>query len=80
MTVYFLHLRDDTGELLDPEGVTLLTEEALVRAMYANARELIAHDALRGEIDFGYRIDAETRDGRIVHTLAFRDAVKLVRV
>jgi hypothetical protein len=80
VTHYYLHLRDGTEEVLDPEGSTFLTFEKLVQAVQAAARELIADGAFGGRIDFGYRIDAEDADARIVHTLQFRDAVKLVNL
>ena len=80
MTHYFLHLRDSTDEVLDPEGSDFPSFEKLVQAVAAAARELIAHGALSGEIDFGYRIEAESEGGVVVHTLSFRDAVKMTNL
>ncbi|WP_374468926.1 hypothetical protein [Phenylobacterium sp.] len=80
MPHYFLHLRDGADEVLDPEGSTFPTFAKLVEAVRAAARELIAHGALCGEIDFGYRIDAESEGGIVVHTLSFRDAVRMANL
>ena len=78
MPRFYLQLRDHTEETLDPEGANYLDMPALIRAVLAGARELIAADATEGVIDFRFRIDAEDENGKIVHTLPFLDAVRLI--
>jgi hypothetical protein len=75
---YFLHLRDDVDELLDPEGVDCADLDDLQALVMRNARDLIAGDVLHGTIDLRYRIDAETGTGVIAHSLAFTEAVTVL--
>lgn len=49
---YYMQLRDGTDELLDPEGIVLLS-----------VRDLISGDVVSGEADMRFRVDAEDRDG-----------------
>ena len=63
MAHHFLHLRDGTDEVLDPEGASFLPFRKFAQAVSAAARELIAQSACGGEIDFGRPIDAERRTG-----------------
>jgi hypothetical protein len=78
MAKYFLHLRDGTDELLDPEGVECPDMDGLRSIVLRNARDIIAGDVLQGTVDLRYRIDAETGAGAIVHTLPFADAITFV--
>lgn len=75
MPTYFLHLRGDGDDLLDGEGRDYADEEALTAVMLSTARDLIAADALRGEIRLSDRLDAEDETGRLVRTLRFAEAV-----
>lgn len=76
MARYFLHLRDGADEILDPEGVEL-PESAIVGTVLASARDCIAGDAHRGEIDLRYRIDVHDESGKLVHSLPFAKAVTI---
>ena len=78
MSRYFLHLRDGTDELLDPDGIELPTLEALRKCVVANARDVMAGDLRNGVIDFRFRIDAEDEAGAIVYTLPFKHAVSVI--
>jgi hypothetical protein len=78
MALYYMHLRDSIDELLDPEGRSFETLEALKRAVMLAARDLIAGDARQGVIDFRYRIDAEDAGGQIVYSLPFKHAVNII--
>lgn len=77
MALYFLHLRDGTDILLDPEGRDLDGPAAIAGAALVTARSMISHDALSGAIKLGYRIDVEDTSGKVVHSLEFRDAILL---
>ena len=78
MTRYFLHLRDSTDEVLDPDGSEFEDMEAVRNAVMVNARDLIAGDVRNGLVDFRYRIDAENEAGQVVYSLPFKHAVSIV--
>jgi hypothetical protein len=77
MTRYFLHLKDSTDEVLDPDGVELL-EDAVPAAALRSARDCISGDVKNGRIDLHYRIEVMNESGQLVHTLPFSDAVEIV--
>jgi hypothetical protein len=77
MPRYFMHLRDGTDEVPDPEGVDMPLE-AVSRAALMDARSCIAEDARAGRIYLGYRIDVHDEEGTVVHSLSFADAVEIV--
>ena len=76
---YFLHLRDGTDELLDPDGTEFADMDALKTAVMFTARDLMAGDIRRGIVDLGFRIDAQDEQGTIVYTLPFTYALQVVR-
>jgi len=78
MARYFMHLRDGTDELLDPEGVDLDSIEAVRKNVMTAARDVLAGDLRNGVVDLRYRIDAENEGGEIVYSLAFRHAFSIV--
>jgi hypothetical protein len=78
MARYFLHLRDGSDELLDPEGKELDDSEALRRFVLETVRDLLAGDARAGVIDLRFRIDAEDQDGRVAYSLPFHQAVNII--
>ena len=78
MARYYMQLRDGTNQMLDPEGTEYSDMDDLRRAVLIAARDLICGDAISGEIDMRFRIDAEDRDGVIVYTLAFKEAVNVI--
>jgi hypothetical protein len=47
-------------------------------AVLTSARDCIAGEALNGTIDLRQRIDAEDGQGRVVHSLPFAGAVKII--
>ena len=75
---YFMHLRDGTEEILDPEGIEM-SQHAIVGMALKSARDCIAGDAHQGVINLKYRIDVHDESGKVVHSLAFLDAVEIVR-
>ena len=78
MARFFLHLRDSTDELLDPEGREYADMETLRRAVMTCVRDLMAGDIRDGVVDLRFRIDAETADGVIVYSLPFKHAVSII--
>ena len=55
MTRYFLHLRDGTDEVLDPEGMELSGEDVSAVALLA-ARDCMAADVKAGKLNLRYRM------------------------
>jgi hypothetical protein len=78
MARYFMHLRDGSEELLDPEGLEFASLEALRAAVLLAARDLMAGDLRSGVVDFRFRIDAEDAEGTTVYTLPFKHAVNII--
>jgi hypothetical protein len=77
MPRYFMHLRDSTDEVLDPEGLEV-SPEAIQGAALLAARDCIAEDVRTGRIELKYRIDVHDGQGAVVHTISFADAVEIV--
>ena len=73
----FFHLRDGSDVLLDPDGVEL-PANAIAGAALLQARDCIAGDVKNGRLDLNYHIDVHTKDGEVVHSLAFTDALEVV--
>lgn len=78
MIRYFMHLRDGTDELLDPDGIEYDSLDALRAAVLATVRDLMAGDMRNGVLDFRFRVDAEDADGTIVYTLPFKHGVNII--
>lgn len=78
MARYFMHLRDGTEQILDPEGLEFATIEAVRKAVLVSARDLMTGDIREGIIDLRFRIDVEDESGDIVYTLPFKHAVNII--
>lgn len=79
MARFFLHLRDGTDEVLDPEGLELSDLRSVEKAALAGARDIISNEIKSsGLMDLRYRIDAENAAGEILHSLPFAQAVKVI--
>ena len=63
MARYYMHLRDGTEQILDPEGLEFPSIEALRKAVLIAARDLMTGDIREGVLDFRFRIDAEDESG-----------------
>lgn len=79
MVRYFLHLRDGTDELLDPEGKEFASLDELRGWVLDTARDVMVGDLRRGIVDFRFRIDAEDDVGRVVYSLPFENAISIIR-
>ena len=77
MACYYFHVRDHKELLDDPEGREVELSEVPALAL-AEARALISAEAREGRINFAQRIEVEDEQGKIVHRLAFADAVTIV--
>jgi hypothetical protein len=78
VTRYFLHLRDGSDEVLDPDGIEFKDMDTLRLAVMKNARDTIAGDVQNGLVDLRYRIDAENEAGQVVYSLPFKHAVNII--
>jgi hypothetical protein len=78
MARYFMHLRDGTEELIDPDGVEYASMDLLRKSVMVAVRDLMSGDIVRGVMDLRFRIDAEDADGVIVYTLPFKHAVNII--
>jgi hypothetical protein len=79
MALYFLHLRDGTDEILDPDGCEFADMEAVKKAARLGARDVMGNEVKSGGImDLRYRIDAENEAGEIVYSLPFKHAVNII--
>jgi len=75
---YFMHLRDGTEQLLDPEGLEYASLDAVRKAVLIAARDLMMGDIREGVIDFRFRIDVEDEAGEIIYSLPFKHAVNII--
>ena len=78
MTRYYMHLRDGTEQILDPEGLNYPNVEALRKAVLIAARDLMTGDIREGVLDFRFRIDAEDEGGVIIYSLPFKHAISII--
>ena len=78
MARYYMHLRDGTEQILDPEGLEFPSVESLRKAVLVAARDLMTGDIRDGVLDFRFRIDAEDGSGVIVYSLPFKHAVNII--
>lgn len=79
MALYFFHLCDGADVLLDPEGREL-DPAAIVSAALAEARAMIAADALQGHIRLDQQIEVRDSVGELVHRIAFEDAITVTHL
>lgn len=78
MALFFFHLRDGVDRLLDPDGRDLPDIQAVKQSSLREARGLISHEALCGQINMAQAIEVEDDVGVIVHRLDFHKAVTIV--
>ncbi|HEV2596464.1 MAG TPA: hypothetical protein VGU01_14830 [Sphingomicrobium sp.] len=74
MPRYYLHLRDEFTDTLEPEGKETPLE-AVARTALLAARDCMAGDVRDGRLDLRYRIDVHDERSKLVHSLAFADAL-----
>ncbi len=77
MPRYFLQLRDSVDIALDEEGEEFASLDSLKIAMLRAARDTMTGDLHDGLLDLTLRIDAETADRKVVHSLPFSDALEI---
>ncbi len=77
MPHYYLHLRDGTDVILDPEGMDMLAD-AVPGVALVSARDCMAEDVKQGRLGLNCRIDVHDESGSVVHSLAFAEALEIV--
>ncbi|MFL6788299.1 MAG: DUF6894 family protein [Sphingomicrobium sp.] len=77
IALYFFHLRDGGDTLLDSEGCEIGEPAEIGGHALKEARAMISQDALGGRIMLNQYIDVRNEAGKLIHQLAFRDAVKV---
>ena len=79
MTTYYFHLCDGIDVLLDPDGREL-DGGSVEAAALAEARAIIAADVRGGHIHLDLEIEVHDSAGKIVHRIAFEDAVTVTHL
>jgi len=77
MALYFFHLHNGRDVILDEEGKELADLAAVHGEAVAQARSIIAADAMQGEIDMTLRIEVRDASGSIVLDMPFASAVTI---
>ena len=78
MARYYMQLRDGSDHILDPDGIEYADIDELKKKVLIAVRELMSEDIKGGVIDLRFRIDAEDREGVIVYTMGFAEAVNII--
>jgi hypothetical protein len=79
MERYFFHICNGNGFTEDEEGLELADEEAARREAYRGARDVMAADVQRGELDLSSFIEVENHNHELLFTLMFQDALDLTK-
>jgi len=77
VALYYFHLGDGHQALVDLEGREVEDLSELGDLALREARAMIGHDALSGQINLQQFIEVRDDAGRLVHRLSFRDAVTI---
>jgi hypothetical protein len=80
MPRYFFHLRDGDDRLLDVDGVELPDPASAAAQALKEARGMLGEEVRsNGRLQLNLRIDVEDEHGNIIHSLAFDQAVSIIR-
>jgi hypothetical protein len=74
---YYFHLTDGHEALIDPDGRDLEDAGQIPVLALQEARAMIAQDVLVGRIFLNQYIEVRDEDGKLIHQLAFKDAVTI---
>lgn len=77
MSRLFYQLRDETEDLLDPEGVELPDLKAAKKQALRCAYGIMANDVGEGKLNLNYRIEVENEAGKVIYVARFRDLVEI---
>jgi hypothetical protein len=77
VALYFFHLCDGHDTLIDPEGQEIGNAAKIGVVALREARAMISQDVLGGRINLDQSIEVRDNGGKLIHQLAFRDAVTI---
>ena len=77
MPHFYMHIRNGTHFVEDEEGVELEDQAAAREVAIAGARDVMAGDLRRGELDLTSFIEVEDESGKLLFTLTFAEAVQV---
>jgi hypothetical protein len=77
VSLYFFHLCDGHDSVIDVEGREIDDVSQVNQLALREARAMISQDALGGRIILQQYIEVRDEAGKLVHQLAFRDAISL---
>jgi hypothetical protein len=72
-----LFIRSDSVEILDSEGSDCPDLEAARRDAVAGVRSILSEEVKGGGLAIAERLDIEDGEGRILHSIAFAEALTL---
>lgn len=75
----FFHLIAGDEETLDEEGRSFSAISDVISVALSEARSIISADALEGRIDLDQHLRVENGRGKVIHRLAFSDAVEIFK-
>lgn len=78
MPRFFFHLKDGVT-LCDDEGMSFPTIDEARREAVRTAREIMADDVRRGDLDLVDRIEIADEGGNAVTVVTFADAARIYR-
>ena len=78
MPHFHLNLYNAHGDLPDPEGADYATLDDARRAAIDGIRSLLGAEVIEGEMNLEGHLDIVTDDGRVVESIPFTDALKIV--
>ena len=76
---FYFHGCNGNGFVEDEEGRILASTEAARSEALTGARDIMAGEMMRGEIDLGSFIEVEDETHQLLFTLTFEEAVKVIR-
>jgi hypothetical protein len=77
MPRFYLHICDGAGFAEDEEGLELPDEAAARKAAIAGARDIMAADVKRGELDLASFVEVEDDNHGWLFTISFGEALAL---
>lgn len=78
MARFFFHLSDGTDVMIDAEGQEIADSAQIGIHALKEARAMISQEALGGRINLNQYSQVRDEAGKLVHQLAFRDAVTII--
>ncbi|MGN7999460.1 DUF6894 family protein [Sphingomonas sp. 22176] len=78
MQLYYFHVHDGNGALLDPEGTNLRDDDAALRTAIGFVRSLLCEDLAKGLLDLRGRIDVVRSTGELLRAVPFADCIRVV--